>query len=177
MGMVARLHIAAAVLCLTSQVAAEEQKPAELNRLRLYVPIRELDERFGKDIEPVTEYIKALEKRTGEILSEGKQPKVKGLLLAVGIKSKKQTRIWCEPVEGKLPSELIERLEKELAKVEAVDLKKAPAAFALEINLFGHKPDAFPEFPQIWKDAAEKSETKLLVPPDDLFKVIWPDEE
>jgi hypothetical protein len=56
-----------------------------------------------------------------------------------------------------------------------VDLKKGPAGFALEANLFGQKPGKFPEFPQVWIDAAKKSETKLLLPPDELFKSIWPD--
>ena len=99
----------------------------------------------------------------------------KGLLIAVGIKSKKNTRIWCQAVEGDVPAALLQELEKELAKVEAVDLKKGPAGFAMEVNLFGQKPGNYPMFPQTWVDAAKKSETKLLLPPDDLFKIIWPD--
>jgi hypothetical protein len=43
------------------------------------------------------------------------------------------------------------------------------------LKLFGQKPDKYPEFPQSWVDATKKSETKLLLPPDDLFKKIWPD--
>jgi len=163
------------LVCLASTAQCQESKPAGLHQLRLYVPIPQLEDRFGKDIEPLAEYIKALEKRAGEILAKEEKPKAKGLLIAVGIKSKKNARIWCQAVEGDAPEALLGKLEKELAKVEAVDLKKGPAGFAMEVNLFGQKPDKYPEFPQSWVEAAKKSETKLLVPPDDLFKIIWPD--
>ena len=161
--------------CLASSGRCEEPKPADLNSLRLYVPIPQLEDRFGKDIEPLAKYIKALEKRAGDVLANEKPPKAKGLLIAVGIKSKKVTRVWCEGVDGDVPAELLQTLEKELAKVEAVDLQKGPAGFAMEVNLFGQKPDKYPEFPRSWVEAAKKSKTKLLLPPDDLFKSIWPD--
>ncbi len=156
-------------------VSADEPKPAELDRLRLYVPIPQLEERFGTDVRPLANYAKALEKRAAEVLSKEKPPRAKGLLVAVGIKSKTKTRVWCQAVDGDAPVELLQRLEKELAKVEAVDLKKAPAGFAMEIKLFGQKPAEYPEFPDSWVEAAKESETKLLLPPDDLFKSIWPD--
>ena len=154
---------------------ADEPTPAELNQLRLYVPIPQLEDRFGKDVQPLASYIKALEKRAAEILGQEKRPAAKGLLIAVGIKAKTKTRIWCQGVEGEVPAELLQRLEKQLAKIEAVDLKKAPAGFAMEIRLFGQKPAKYPEFPDSWMEAAKKSETKLLLPPDDLFEIIWPD--
>lgn len=166
-----------ALLCLASAVAAEEPKPVKVNQLRLYVPIPQLEDRFGKDVKPLGDYIKALEKRATEVVAKEKQPKAKGLLLAVGIKSKKSTRIWCEAVEGDAPAELLQSLEKELAKIEGVELTKGPAGFAMELNLWGRKPDKYPEFPQSWVEAAKKSETKLLLPPDDLFKSIWPDKK
>jgi hypothetical protein len=174
--MVLRIGVFVAVLvCLSSPAQCEEPKPADLNQLRLYVPIPQLEDRFGKDVEPLATYIKALEKRAGEILAKEDKPNAKGLLIAVGIKSKKNTRIWCQAVAGDAPEALLRKLEKELAKVEAVDLKKGPAGFAMEVSLFGQKPDKYPEFPQSWVEAAKKSETKLLLPPDDLFKIIWPE--
>jgi hypothetical protein len=167
--------LVAALVCLASPAQCQDSKPAELNQLRLYIPIPQLEDRFGKDVKPLRNYIKALEKRASEILAKEKQPGAKGLLIAAGIKSKKNTRIWCQAVEGDIPEALLRKLEKELARVEAVDLKKGPAGFAMEVKLFGHKPEKYPEFPQSWEAAAKKSETKLLVPPDDLFKIIWPD--
>jgi hypothetical protein len=110
-----------------------------------------------------------------EVLGKEKPPQAKGLLIAVGIKSRTKTRVWCQAVDGDAPTELLQRLEQELAKVEAVDLKKAPAAFAVEISLFGQKPAKYPEFPDSWLRAAKMHRTKFLVPPDDLFKIIWPD--
>jgi hypothetical protein len=152
-----------------------QSPPAELNLLTLYVPTPEMDNRFGNDIEPLANYIKALVKQTSEILSHENPPSAKGLLIAVGIRSKTNTRVWCQAVDGDVPSKLLKRLEEELAKVEAVDLNKAPAGFAMEIKLFGQKPATYPRFPDTWVEAAKKTETKLLIPPDDLFRVIWPD--
>src|SRR4051812_21994675 len=106
-----------ALLCLAS-FAAGEPKAAELNRLRLYVPIPQLEDRFGKDVTPLAEYVKALERRAGEVLATEKTPPpAKGVLIAVGIKSKASTRVWCEAVGGEAPAELLRRLETELAKV------------------------------------------------------------
>jgi hypothetical protein len=168
--------LVAALACLPSAARCQDPKPAALNEIRLYVPIPQLEERFGNDVKPLANYITALEARAGEVLAKAaEKPGAKGLLVAVGIKSKRNTRVWCQAVEGEVPEPLLRELEAELAKVEAVDLKKGPAGFALEVNLFGQKPGEYPEFPRSWVEAAEKSETKLLVPPDDLFKIIWPD--
>jgi hypothetical protein len=163
------------VLGLSNPARAEDPKAADLNKVRLYVPIPELEDRFGKDVEPLAKYMKALVKRADEVLAQEKKPQAKGLLLAVGIKSKSKTRVWCQAVDGEIPAELTVKLEKELGKIESVDLKKAPAGFALEINLFGQKPKKFPEFPDVWLEAAKKGKTQLLSPPDELFKTIWPD--
>jgi hypothetical protein len=77
-------------------------------------------------------------------------------------------------VDGEIPAELIKKLERELAAVEAFDLLKSPAAFGLEVKLFGQSPEKFPEFPDVWLEAAKNSGAPLS-PPDDLFKIIWPD--
>ena len=116
-----------------------------------------------------------LAKTTADFLSKEKPQNAKGLLIAVGIKSNKKTRVWCQAVEGEIRADLIKRLEKRLAKVEAIHLKKSPAAFAMELNLFGKKPAKFPTFPTVWLKAAKEKKVTLLVPPDELFKAIWPD--
>jgi tetratricopeptide (TPR) repeat protein len=149
-------------------------QPAKLNSVRLYIPIPQLEERLGKDPMLIANYIKALEKRTADVIGEESSVPAMGLLIAVGFKSKVQTRIWCQPVEGELPPEFVQKLEDELAAVPAFDLLKAPAAFGLEIKLFGQSPDRFPEFPDVWLEAA-KTNSVPLSPPDDLFKIIWPD--
>lgn len=163
-----------ALLCMVSTVAGEDPKPAQLNELTMYVPTPQLRARFGNDIIPLTAYIKALERRASEILAKEDKPEAKGLLIAVGIKSRKSTRIWCEAVEGAVPQGLLQRIERELAKIEAVDLKKGPAGFAMKVELFGRKPEKYPEFPQSWVEATKKERT-MLIPPDELFMIIWPD--
>ena len=158
------MHPLSAILFLLAGLLATEppkaQKTAELNQLRLYVPIPKLKERFGnRSAEPLAKYIKALEKRTVEVLSKQKRPEAKGLLIAVGIKSKKKTRIWCESVEGKCPPKLLRLLEAELAKVEAVDLERSPAGFALEVNLYyGQKPSKYPAFPSLGRRREEEQD-------------------
>lgn len=156
-------------------LSADGPKPADLDRLRLYVPIPQLRERFGKDMVPLANYIKALVRRASEILGKEKPPRAKGLLIAVGIKSKTRTRVWCQAVEGDVPAALLRRLERELAKVPAVDLRKAPAGFGMEVKLFGRKPAKYPVFPDAWLEAAKKAKAKLLLPPDEVFKTLWPD--
>lgn len=173
--MVRYFLLAGTMLFPANLSVADEPKPADLNQLRLYVPIPQFRERFGEDVMPLVAYIKSLEKRTGEILAKEKNLPAKGLLIAVGIKSKKSTRVWCEAVDGEAPADLIQKLENELAKIEGIDPKKAPAGFAMEVNVFGRKPDKYPEFPKAWINAAKMTKTMLLIPPDDLFKAIWPD--
>ncbi len=164
-----------AVATFGTTVFSEEPKPADINAVRMYVPNPQLAERFGEDIESLAKYVKAVEKKANDILAKETKPKAKGLLIAVGIKSKKNTRVWCQAVDGEIPEELLKKLETELAKIEAVDLKKSPAGFGLEIKLFGQKPEKFPEFPKLWVDAAKKTDKGILIPPDELFKSIWPD--
>jgi hypothetical protein len=72
---------------------------------------------------------------------------------------------------------VLSKLEKRLAKVPAIDVKE-PIALAVELNLWGHKPETFPVIPKAWSQAAKESkETEPLRVPDELFKVIWPDDD
>lgn len=162
-------------LVAPEEPAADEPTVAELNQLRLYVPTPELAKRIGDDVEPLTNYIKALQKAASELLGKAEKPKAKGMLIAVGIKSGKKSRIWCQAVDGDIPEELLRKLEKELEKIETIELKRGPMAFGMEVKLHGQKVGQFPEFPAAWLEAAKKTEQKLLVPPDELFKTIWPD--
>jgi hypothetical protein len=149
-------------------------QPAKLNSVRLYIPIPQLEERLGDDPQRIASYIKALEKRTAEIIGQQASVPAKGLLIAVGFQSKTKTRVWCQAVEGELPPELLKQLEQELTAVEAFDLLKSPAAFGLEVNLLGQSPAKFPEFPDPWLEAAKANDVPLS-PPDELFKIIWPE--
>jgi hypothetical protein len=99
----------------------------------------------------------------------------RGLLVAVGIKEGRRAKVWCQPVEGTMPAPLLRTLERELAEVEPPALKKGPAGFGLKFGLNGKLPSAFPEAPDRWTDAAQSTRSKVIIPPDDLFKILWPD--
>jgi hypothetical protein len=149
---------------------------AKVNSIRLYVPTGELPARLGDDPKLISNYVKAVEKAAATALASADKPEAKGLFLTVGMKPNKTTRAWCQAVEGEVPDELLRKIEKEVAKVEPCQVKKGTMAFALELNLWGQKVQKFPEFPDPWLEAAKKSDVALvLVPPDELFKLIWPD--
>jgi hypothetical protein len=146
---------------------------ADVNALRLYVPAPELESRLGKD-DTFVDYVKVVEKATLDCLAAAKLPSAKGLLLTVGMKPSGPTKVWCEGVEGDVPAQLLRKLEKEVAAVKPCPVK-ANMAFALQLELGGRKVEKFPEFPSVWLEAAKKKEGTLLIPPDELFKTIWPD--
>ena len=49
---------------------SQPSQAAKLNSIRLYIPIPQLEQRLGKDPNQIANYIKALEKRTAEIIGE-----------------------------------------------------------------------------------------------------------
>jgi len=173
-------HLAGGTLQVRQLVApeeapADEPKGVALNRLRLYVPDAELPRRVGDDVKPLVNYIKALQQAAAKCLATEKLPKARGLLIAVGVKPGKKTRVWCQGVEGEIPDRILRKLEGELAKVEAIPVTNGALAFGMEVKLNGQRVSRFPEFPAAWLEAARRSGTKRLVPPDELFKVLWPD--
>ncbi|MGI8981484.1 MAG: hypothetical protein ACR2FY_19845 [Pirellulaceae bacterium] len=147
---------------------------AEVNAIRLLVPIPELETRLGKDPKVISEFILDVKKATLDCLATAKLPLAKGLLLTVGMKPSGTTKVWCEAVEGEVPAELLRKLEREVAAVKPCPVK-ANMAFALQLELAGRKVEKFPEFPAVWLEGAKKKEGTLLIPPDELFKTIWPD--
>jgi len=98
-----------------------------------------------------------------------------GLLVAVGLKTNRRSKVWCQAVEGAMPAALMKTLERELGKVEPVTLKAGPAGFGLKFALNDKTPSAFPSAPERWTDAAESTRSKTIIPPDDLFRILWPD--
>jgi tetratricopeptide (TPR) repeat protein len=158
--------------------ATSPDDPADIAKLTgttLYVPTPDLEARFGTNPEPLANYMSALKKRTNAIIAQAEPAAAKGLLVAVGIKEGRRAKVWCQAVEGKIPTPLLRTLERELAEVEPPALKQGPAGFGLKFALNGNTPSAFPECPDRWTDAAQSSRSKKIIPPDDLFKIIWPD--
>jgi tetratricopeptide (TPR) repeat protein len=168
-------RLATGVLSVKQLVVPEEEKrDFAVKQLRLYIPVPDLSKRLGQDVEPFGSYARALSDPIQQWV-EKEKPAANGLLIAVGIKAGKQVRVWCQAVEGDIPAAALTRLEKELGKMATIDVKKEPMAFGLEIEIGGRKVEEFPPFPAVWLDAAKKSKIDVIVPPDELFKVIWPD--
>jgi len=154
---------------------SEEPRPAKMEQLRLYVPISELENRVGTDVEPLAAYVKSLERTAVGFLQKESKPEAKGLLIAVGITGGKKAKVWCQAVDGDCPRKLLTQLEDMLGEVEPITLKRPPMAFAMETSLWGKTPQKYPEFPETWIEASKKSITKLMIPPDELFKTLWPE--
>jgi hypothetical protein len=163
------------LLCIGAASQAQETKVVDLNSIRLYLPNDALKQRLGGDASPLADYIKSLQKETAAFWNKTEKPKAKGLFVAVGVKPGKKARVWCEAVDGEIPAETLTELDKKLAEVPPVAVKQGPIAFAVEIKLWGQKPEKFPKMPKAWSEAAKKSEKPLMIP-DGLFKVVWPDE-
>jgi hypothetical protein len=140
----------------------------------LYLPDSELHRRLGDDATPLADYIKVLVSTTTEFLKKSAEPEAKGLLIAVGIKPGKRSRIWCDAVNGKIPPGTLAELEKVLSEVPAIDVREGPMAFAIEIRLGTRAVKEFPMFPAAWSEAIKKSGDQFTIP-DGLFKIIWPD--
>ena len=159
----------------SANVIAQAQggEVTKVDTVRLYLPDTELDRRLGGDIESLARYIKALEKETAAFWSKSTQPTAKGMLIVVGIKPGKKSRVWCEAVEGEISADILRNLEKQLGAVSPPEVKEAPIAFAINTHFRGRKVKEFPVFPKVWVDAAKASVRELTIP-DDLFKIIWP---
>ncbi len=155
--------------------ATPEAGVAKLLGTILYVPTPQMEARFGADPQPIADYVNALKARANAVLAEAEPTTARGLLVAVGIKAGRRSKVWCQPVEGSMPAALVRTLERELGEVEAVALKAGPAGFGLQFGLNGKTPAEFPKFPGRWDDAAGAGRSKALIPPDDLFKILWPD--
>jgi len=155
--------------------ATPEAGVAKLLGTILYVPTPQMEARFGADPQPMADYVNALKARANAVLAEAEPTTARGLLVAVGIKAGRRSKVWCQPVEGPMPPTLVRTLERELGEVEAVALKAGPAGFGLQFGLNGKTPAEFPKFPGRWDDAAGAGRSKTLIPPDDLFKILWPD--
>ncbi len=153
----------------------EPAKVAAFVDMVVYVPTADVEKRFGKDKKPLADYVSALKKRTDGILTNAKPSSAKGLLVAVGLKTDKRVKVWCQAIDGEMPRALLRTLEQELADLDPVTLLEGPAGFALKFRLNGQSPARFPDVPDRWSDAAESSQSKMIIPPDDLFKILWPD--
>ena len=98
-----------------------------------------------------------------------------GVLIVVGIRPSKRTRLWCDQVDGDIPPDVwqvfVELLQG--AGQDVLPTVSGPVACALEC-LLGSGPSAdFPIGPNAWHQAARSAGRDLSIP-DDLFEVVFP---
>ena len=141
----------------------------------LYVRTADIETRFGTDPKPLADYVNTMKGRVDAIMAAAEPGTAKGLLVGVGIKAGRRSKLWCQAVEGEIPAPLLRTIERELGEIATVDLKVSPAGLGLKFGLNGSAPTKWPEVPERWNDAALSTRSKVLVPPDDLFKILWPD--
>ena len=82
------------------------------------------------------------------ILAAAEPVPAQGLLVAVGLKTNRRSKVWCQAVEGTIPPALIKTLERELGEVEPVTLKSGPAGFGLKFALNGQDALGVPAGPR-----------------------------
>ena len=151
--------------------------------LRLYQSSDELYACFGNDPKPLVAYAKNLEVQAAA-WEKLLRPPAQGLLIVVGLKPGKRSRIWCESaLSGNIDPEAIKTLERELAILPAPEVR-GPVAFAVQMRLLGREVEVqrssaddakgFPEFPKRWAELAARRGQPLKIP-EDVFRALWPD--
>ena len=98
-----------------------------------------------------------------------------GVLIVVGIRPSKRTRLWCDQVDGDIPPDVWQVFVElfEGAGQDVLPTVSGPVACALEC-LLGSGPSAdFPIGPNAWQQAARSARRDLSIP-DDLFEVVFP---
>ena len=98
-----------------------------------------------------------------------------GVLIVVGKRPGKRTRLWCDQVDGDIPPDVWQVFVElfEGAGQDVLPTVSGPVACALEC-LLGSGPSAdFPIGPNAWHQAARSAGRDLSIP-DDLFEVVFP---
>jgi hypothetical protein len=149
----------------------------QLKAVRLYQPESVLQERLAGGVEELAAYCNTLAWVGKEYFGRlGRDFGSMGILIAVGIKPGKRTRLWCEEVDGNITPHtwqvFVQLLEG--AGKNVVPTVSDPVACALEC-LLGLGPSAgFPIGPDVWGQAARSAGRELSVP-DDIFEIVFPD--
>lgn len=163
-----------AVLGAAVPAVAEEPRPVAIHSLRLYLPEEALRARLGEDVTPLATYARALHAAAARHWQTAPPSTATGILLAVGVKPGRRSRIWCEAVGGTVPAASLEKMQRDLGAIEPLAVKNGPVAFAIELQLGSGPAPLFLDAPTAWKEASRRAGRALAVP-DELFPLIWPD--
>ena len=145
--------------------------------IRLYQTDDVLKERLTAGVSGVAAYCKFLEQTGSEYFRRLRRDFGSlGILIVVGIKPIRKTKLWCDVIDGELPDDvwnsfvgLLEDTGSELRPAV-----RGPFAFALECALGAGPSIEFPAAPTAWQAPTERHRAPLAVP-DELFELVFPD--
>jgi hypothetical protein len=145
-----------------------------LGGMRLYQPDDVLATRLPNGVGELAAYCKTLAWVGTEYFGRlGRDFGSLGVLIVVGIKPHRRTRIWCESVEGVVPSDawdvFVDLLDGAGENVWPTVTK--PVAFALECVLGAGPSNGFPMVPKAWQEAIADRGGRVTVP-DELFGLV-----
>jgi hypothetical protein len=145
--------------------------------VRLYQTDADLAERIPNGAGELTPYIKTLTWVATEFFGRlDSEHGSLGVLIVVGIKPSKRTKLWCELVGGSFPPDVWE-VFVDLVQGAGENVRPTvtkPVAFAMEFVLGAGPSDGFPLGPLEWQQTAAQHHGPLSVP-DALFEAVFPD--
>ena len=148
-----------------------------LGQVRLYQPEDQRVSRLPSGTAGIAAYCKTLLWVGTEYFGQlGRDFGPMGILVGVGVRPNRRTRLWCPQVSGDLPPDVWEGFV-ELLQGAGAEVKPdvtAPVAFALECVLGDGPSERFPELPRAWQEAAAAYGGGLSVP-DELFTIVFPE--
>ncbi len=156
-----------------------------IKKIHLYSSIPTFQSRLPDPV-ILGEYSKKIQDRLAQIINSTQQETHKNGFVAVAMKPDKQMKLWVD-LDDSFNGELTEALVESLKGIEAPSVTGGPVAFAIVFTINGGRDgqSGVVPMPELWRKAAddraqtmfEKNGEKILfVVPDDILKIVWPDE-
>jgi len=148
-----------------------------LGAVRLLQPEEVLASRLPDGVAEVAAYCNTLAWVGSEYFGRlGRDFGSLGVLITVGIKPNRRTKLWCEVVDGEIPDDVWDVFVGLLRGAGDKIRPEVTAAVALTLEcLLGAGPSiTFPVTPAAWEQAISLN-TRGLGVPDELFEIVFAD--
>ncbi len=174
--MKAILFVMCTVLAGSPVLALDLAKGFESYHVVLYQPDEVIQARVGA-VAALTNYIEQLRAVCTEFFATTKTPET--LHIVVAVRPGKRARIWFVSSTRPEPDAQREPLRKQLEAIPPCDVHDGPIAFAISAKLAGgdgQPPtgDGTP-IPKEWQEAATATDKEMVLVPDGVLNLIWPD--
>ncbi|HEX4962133.1 MAG TPA: hypothetical protein VF173_14960 [Thermoanaerobaculia bacterium] len=168
--------LALASMGVPSLLSATPPKGFETDHLVLYQPDPVLRERVP-GTSALADYIKRLQAVCTAYFATTATPET--LHVIVALKPGKQSRVWFVSSTHAPDDKAREPLRAKLEAVTPLEVRSGPVAFAISGKIAGGDgkdgDEHQPPMPKEWQEAAKSAKDPLLVIPDGILKLIWPD--